>query len=101
LHGAARRTRTALVPYYNVFLGGKTAEGSAQLAEHCGAIPAKRVPDFLVDLLQSYCPCATDPTDFRTALERLGSDLAKQVVARHQADPDLEAGTGYHSDWGS
>ncbi len=47
--GKAKRVNGKLMPCYDVFTGGKTIEGDAHLAETIGTVPAKRIPDLLVE----------------------------------------------------
>ena len=51
LQGRARRMGGRLVPYYDVFTGARTIEGDARLAEVVGMVPAKRIPDLLLEAL--------------------------------------------------
>ncbi len=45
--GHARRVNGRLMPYYNVFAGANLQRGQAELGHRIGALPAKRVPDFM------------------------------------------------------
>ena len=47
--GRAKRIGGRLMPCYDVFAGARTVEGKAQLAEKIGTVPAKRIPDLLVE----------------------------------------------------
>ena len=47
--GKAKRVNGKLMPCYDVLAGGKTTEGDAHLAETIGTVPAKRIPDLLVE----------------------------------------------------
>jgi len=85
LQGRARRIGGRLIPYYDVLAGGHTAEGDARLAEVIGSVPAKRIPDLLVETLGDGL-----------ATERLG-----ELVARYGdlgAEPLPE---DYYRDFGS
>lgn len=56
LEGRVRRVGDRLMPYYTVFLGGGSANRSLTLAQNLGAIPARRVPEFIVALLKQTPP---------------------------------------------
>jgi sulfite reductase (ferredoxin) len=47
--GRAQRVNGKLMPCYDVFVDAKTIEGDAYLAETIGTVPAKRIPDLLVE----------------------------------------------------
>jgi len=49
LQGRAKRIGGRLAPYYDVLIGGRTAEGDARLAEVVGSVPARRIPDLLFE----------------------------------------------------
>ncbi len=47
--GRAKRVNGKLMPCYDVLVGATTVEGNAHLAETIGTVPAKRIPDLLVE----------------------------------------------------
>jgi len=47
--GRAKRVNGKLMPCYDVLVGATTVEGNAHLAEAIGTVPAKRIPDLLVE----------------------------------------------------
>lgn len=47
LQGGARRIKSNLMPFYEVFIGANIHEGRASLAHSIGSLPAKAIPDFL------------------------------------------------------
>ncbi len=98
LHGGARRTQTGLVPYYTVSVGGSTREGAAHLAEDCGALPAKKVPDFLLEVLRAW---NTDSAQPGSSDDSARYKIANEVLEHYLEPPALEAGHNAHSDWGS
>jgi len=51
LQGRAKRTNGHLMPFYDVLTGGRTVEGCARLAKAVGSVPAKRIPDLLLEAL--------------------------------------------------
>jgi sulfite reductase (ferredoxin) len=51
--GRAKRVNGKLMPCYDVMVGAKTIEGDAHLAETIGTVPAKRIPDLLVEALSN------------------------------------------------
>ncbi len=51
--GRIKRVNGNLVPYYDVLLGGRTAEGDAQLAQKAGTVAADEIPDLLAEAFKS------------------------------------------------
>lgn len=98
LHGGARRTKTGLAPYYTVSVGGCTREGAARLAEECGAVPAKRVPEFLLEVLRAW---DADDAQIGGSVESARYEIANEILERYLDPPALETGHDAHSDWGS
>ena len=53
LQGLAKRVNGRLMPCYNIFIGGRTAEGQAKLAEKIGMAPVKSIPDILAGTFEN------------------------------------------------
>ena len=53
LQGLAKRVSGRLMPCYDIFIGGRTAEGQARLAEKIGTAPAKSIPDILAGAFEN------------------------------------------------
>ena len=51
--GKAKRIDDKLMPFYDVLVGAKIAEGRSRLAENVGTVPAKRIPELLAEALTS------------------------------------------------
>jgi sulfite reductase (ferredoxin) len=84
--GRVKRVNGRLMPCYDVLAGAKTIEGQAFLAEIIGTIPAKRIPDLLVEALNNG-----------TAEK----ELLKSLVAEY-SDTDVELfPEDYYCDYGS
>jgi sulfite reductase (ferredoxin) len=47
--GKVKRINGRRMPFYEVLVGAKIAEGNSQLAEKIGSIPAKRIPEFIAE----------------------------------------------------
>ncbi len=84
--GHAKRVNGRLMPCYDVLAGAQMAEGAARLAEPIGTLPAKRVPEFVVQALKTG---ATTP-------ERL-----RELVQKHAQLPVEAIPEDYYRDWGS
>lgn len=97
LHGAARRIDGRLVPHYSILLGGRVTEGQTILAAPCGTLPAKRVPEFVGDLLDAFARSPERP-DFHAFL-RASEALIARLVAKHQSVPPFVEDKNYYFDW--
>ena len=65
--GRAKRISGRLMPCYDVLTGAKTVESEARLAKKIGTIPAKRIPEMLVEVFSGDTKSAEQ-------LERLIAD---------------------------
>ncbi len=100
LVGAARRVGGRLVPHYLVKLGGKTSAGATRLAEGQQAVPARNVPEFLIDLLRAFRHSHEYP-DFDDFLAAEGRKVADQLAQRHKHVPSFDDDKNYYFDWGA
>jgi sulfite reductase (ferredoxin) len=98
LFGAARRVEGRLVPHYVLQLGGRVGEGYTRLAQGDHAIPARNIPQLVVDLLAEYQKSGAG--SFSQFLAEADTSLIAAVVARHATVPDLTAHKEYCVDWG-
>ena len=100
LFGAARRIEGRLVPHYVLQLGGQVAEGATRLAAGDSSIPARNVPDLIVELLDAFQKSAQRP-DFFRFVRADGKEFLATLVARHSVVPDLATHKEYCIDWGA
>jgi len=84
--GAARRINGRLMPFYDVLVGAKIEEGKTHLAEKIGMMPAKRIPDFLAEVLT------------KGLIEK---EQTKDIITKY-SDINIESlPDDYYYDWGS
>lgn len=100
LFGAARRVDQRLVPHYIVQLGGRLGEGRTRLAEGNWIVPARNVPDFVVDFLSAYEDSGLAP-DFDRFLEQGGRAVADELEGKYRRVPAFEDDKNPYFDWGS
>jgi len=96
--GKARRVGEHLVPCYVMQLGGQLGEGKTRLAEGKETLPARRLPDFLIEYLSAF-RSARDYPDFEAYLSNGGRDAAKAIAARFKEIPSFEENPDYYTDW--
>jgi sulfite reductase (ferredoxin) len=98
LFGAARRVNGRLAPHYVVQFGGHVQEGRTKLASGTHAVPARRVPAFLVDFLQAFERSAKYP-DFNAFLSAEGRMIATALAAVYGQVPDFAHDKSSYFDW--
>ena len=85
LQGKAKRIKGRLMPYYDVLTGGRTVEGDAHLAKPIGSVPAKRIPDLLLEALSNG----------------VEGEQLKDLVAKYSDLGEGPLGEDYYRDFGS
>jgi len=85
LQGRAKRIHGRLMPFYDVLTGGRTVEGDARLAKTVGSVPAKRIPDLLLEALSGGVEAET----------------LKDLIARYSDLGEGMPGEDYYRDFGS
>jgi len=100
LHGVARRIDGRAVPHYVLELGGRVGEGRTRLAENVDTLPARNIPSFMVEFLQTFHVSPQYP-DFDTFLDEGGKEIAKRIAARHKIVPPFDEDPSYYYDWGA
>jgi len=85
LQGRAKRISGHLMPFYDVLTGGRIVEGGARLAEAVGSVPAKRMPDLLLEALSGG----------------VDGEQLKDLVARYSDLGEGPLGEDYYRDFGS
>lgn len=83
--GRAKRTEDGLVPTYAVSFGGKLGAGIAKIGETYGEIPAKKIPEFLLEL--ANLKIASNFENFEEFLDNKSSEI-KDLVNKYS---DLES----------
>ena len=100
MFGAARRIGGRLVPHYVVQLGGRLIAGGTKLAQGKTTIPARNVPDFIVDFLKAF-QGSPQGSNYDAFLEAQGREIAEQLADKHRHVPSFEEDKNYYFDWGA
>ena len=83
LSGALLRLDGQSVPSYRIHLGARRGEGRTRFGEYVGTIPARVVPEIVVDLLRHYAAhrqCRESLSEF---FDRQGKNYFKNLLATH------------------
>ncbi|MDP6524146.1 MAG: Mov34/MPN/PAD-1 family protein [Kiritimatiellia bacterium] len=100
-HGVTQRKGGRLVPSYRVSLGAQHVEPEARLSSDMGAVPARALPAFLVDLLKEFQAGQQDREGFACFYDRMGGEHFKALVKRHCEIPEYDDNSDFYRDWGS
>ncbi|MCL5986517.1 MAG: sulfurtransferase TusA family protein [Actinobacteria bacterium] len=99
--GAARRINGQVAPFYRIFVGGRVEEDNTRLGEPYGFLPAKNVPDFVVELLTAYKSRRSHYQDFYHFVDFEGRSIINELIAKHSFIPSYEEDESYYYDWSS
>lgn len=100
LFGAAQRVEERLVPAYRVLLGARRGEGRTRLGAFAGAVPARALPAFLVDLLKDFQAGRAPGEAFADYFDRKGMSHFQSVLERHTQVPAYADDPAFYRDWG-
>jgi sulfite reductase (ferredoxin) len=100
LYGAAKRGSGRMAPHYNIVLGGRVEEGKTTLGKDCGFVPAKKVPELLIEFLTDFNNSRKEDEDYYSYLDRRGMELMAELVKKHPL-PSYEEDGECYKDWGA
>jgi len=98
--GNSRRSGNHKVPHFQVVLGGQWEENAGAFGLAVGAVPAKRVPEFLTTLTARYAAERTPLESFQTWVKRLGKPAIKAMIDLFTSLPTYETDPTLFTDWG-
>ena len=98
--GAARGKKSRMAPHYNVLVGGRVEEGKTALGTECGFVPAKKIPELVVEFFGLYLDGRGDGEDFYAYLDRKGTEEMKSLVKKHGTLPAYDESPEFYKDWG-
>lgn len=93
--GKAKKNDGHLVPMYCVVLGADLTSKTATLATPYKDIPAKAIPDFLVDLSK-----LNKGQDFDQFLVEKDTEI-RDLLEKYSYIPELSENADFYSDWGN
>ncbi len=100
LYGGARRKNGRNYPVYHLVGGAHSTEDGTELAETVTQLPARNVPEFLVDILQDYACSPVRHRGFTAYWLTRGKLYAKETAERYQSVPDPDQEPAFYRDWG-
>ena len=100
LFGVARRMEGRLVPCYMVQVGGGVVDGITKFAQGKEALPARNIPDFVVDYIRAFLESPQHP-DYPAFLAAQQHEIVPQLLMRHKHVPSFAEDQAYFCDWGA
>ena len=100
--GGARKVNERLAPHFQLLLGGLAEEGKAQFGQPVLKLPARRIPDAVVRMIELYRADRQSPEEsFRAFAARVGLGYWKQALQPFEALPPYEESPEAYRDWGA
>ncbi|MBS4025477.1 MAG: ferredoxin--nitrite reductase [Clostridia bacterium] len=97
-YGRVKRVNDGLVPMYSILFGGTVGVGKAVLGTEYGAIPAKKIPEFLYQLAQ--LKRKANITDFVKFINQETATINNLIESFATIEPKAEA-LELYSDFGT
>ncbi|HSR63367.1 MAG TPA: nitrite/sulfite reductase [Gammaproteobacteria bacterium] len=98
-YGVSRKVGGTTVPHFRVVLGGQWSENAGSYGLTIGAIPSKRVPDFIDQVTEKYLQERENNERFQSYIQRVGKKELKKLVDKLATVPPYDIDRSYYSDW--
>lgn len=98
-YGVSRKVNGTTVPHFRVVLGGRWDDNGGAFGLTIGAVPSRRIPDFVVGITDRYVQERADGESFQDYTQRVGKKALKQLVDELAEVPAYDQDRSYYSDW--
>lgn len=98
-YGVSRKVGGATVPHFRVLLGGEWGNNGGTYGLTIGAVPSKRIPEFIDHVTQKYLAEREAGERFRDYVNRLGKKALKEIVDAFAQVPAYAVDRSFYSDW--
>jgi len=98
-YGVSRKIGGATVPHFRVLLGGEWGNNGATYGLTIGAVPSKRIPEFIDHVTQRYLAERNEGERFKDYVTRIGKKALKSMVDAFSAVPPYAVDRSFYSDW--
>ena len=98
-YGVSRKVGGATVPHFRVLMGGEWENNGATYGLTIGAVPSKRIPEFIDHVTQRYLAERQQDERFKDYAARIGKKSLKQMVDAFAAVPAYAVDRSFYSDW--
>ena len=100
--GGARKINEHLAPHFQLLLGGLTDEGKAVFGQPVMKLPARRIPDAVLRMLELYRKDRQSSQEsFRAFATRVGADYWKRALDEFTTLPPYDQSPEAYRDWGA
>jgi sulfite reductase (ferredoxin) len=96
--GMVKKAHNRSVPFYRIYLGGKTDAENTQLAEPQGTAPAHTIPQLTADFIAALHG-AKDQNAYNF-VTTAGKELMKELLEKYAYIPPYEEDSSYYTDYG-
>jgi sulfite reductase (ferredoxin) len=98
-YGVSRKVGGITVPHFRVVMGGQWEHNAGAYGLTIGAIPSKRVPNFVERITNQYLTQRRPAEPFRQYVDRVGKRELKALVDEFSVVPAYEVDRSFYSDW--
>jgi len=98
-YGVSRKVGGTTVPHFQVVLGGRWEENAGSYGLAIGAIPSKRVPEFVTAITERYVSQRKNGEKFLGFIQRVGKKDLKTLVDQFGKVPPYAEDRTLYSDW--
>lgn len=98
-YGVSRKVGGTTVPHFQVVLGGKWQQNGGAYGLAIGAVPSKRVPEFVSRITDKYVRERQKQEVFQDFIQRIGKKELKAVINEFTQVPAHEEDSTLYSDW--
>jgi sulfite reductase (ferredoxin) len=98
-YGVSRKIGGATVPHFRVLMGGEWENNGATYGLTIGAVPSKRIPEFIDHVTQKYLAGRQQGERFKDYVARIGKKALKEMVDAFSAVPPYSVDRSLYSDW--
>jgi len=98
-YGVSRKVGGTTVPHFQVILGGQWDRNAGAYGLAIGAVPSKRVPEFVTAITDKYVRERAKEERFQDFIRRVGKKDLKELVDGFTKVPPYEEDRTLYSDW--
>ena len=99
-YGISRKSGSHTVPHFQVVLGGQWTENAGSYGLPVGAVPSRRIPDFVRTIVLKYKNEREEAENFQDYIKRIGKVSVKKVMQEFTTIPAYAQDKSFYSDWG-
>jgi len=98
-YGVSRKVGGATVPHFRVLMGGEWENNGGTYGLTIGAVPSKRIPEFIDHVTQRYLTGRLPDERFKDFVGRIGKKALKEMVDAYSSVPPYALDRTLYSDW--